>query len=198
MARALRLASCLLVAVLAAGCASDEQKRDAINEVNAEFRVQYERILAERGTRVYRIAPGDAFHALRVALLRVGMHVDEQSQAMGYLRAIGPAPSPLNDSEWRAAALQDQPKLREIAERHIGPLGRFVTFEPEGLEVIINATALEVRNGVEISLTARMHEVAPPKSGMPRREYLPPSAVRMGLDKIWGEFERELRLAGRF
>jgi hypothetical protein len=40
-----------------------------------------------------------------------------------------------------------------------------------------------------------MREVAPPKSGMPRREYLPPSAVRMGLDKIWTEFERELRSA---
>jgi len=38
-----------------------------------------------------------------------------------------------------------------------------------------------------------MREIAPPQSGMPRREYLPPSAVRMGLDKIWSEFERELR-----
>ena len=93
------------------------------------------------------------------------------------------------------AAEQDLPKLREIATQHVGLLGRFVSFEPEGLEVIINTTTLEVRNGVEISLTARMREVAPPKSGMPRREYLPPSAVRMGLDKIWDEFERELRSA---
>jgi hypothetical protein len=31
---------------------------------------------------------------------------------------------------------------------------------------------------------------------MPRREYAPPSAVRMGLDKIWRELEGELKVAG--
>lgn len=176
-----------------AGCATDDQKRSAINDVNAEFRVEYERILAERGTRIYRVRADEAFQALRSALLRVGMRVGDQSPTMGYLNVFGPAPSPLTAAEWRVAAEQDQPKLRQIVAPHIGLLSRFVTFEPEGLEVIINATTLEVKNGVEVSLTARMREIAPPKTGMPRREYLPPSAVRMGLDKIWGEFERELR-----
>jgi len=180
-------------AALVQGCATDEQKRDAINDVNAEFRVQYERILVDRGTRVYRTSLDDAFPALRTALARVGMRVQDQSPGIGYLSVVGPAPAPLTATEWKAAADQDLPKLREIAAKHVGLLANFVAFEPEGLEVIINATALEVRNGLEISLTARMREIAPPKSGMPRREYLPPSAVRMGLDKIWSEFERELR-----
>lgn len=185
----------LAAAALVQGCATDEQKRDAINDVNAEFRVQYERILADRGTRVYRTSLDDAFPALRTALARVGMRVQDQSPGIGYLSVVGPAPAPLTATEWKLAADQDLPKLREIAAKHVGLLSQFVAFEPEGLEVIINATALEVRNGLEISLTARMREVAPPKSGMPRREYLPPSAVRMGLDKIWTEFERELRSA---
>jgi len=188
----------LAAAALVQGCATDEQKRDAINDVNAEFRVQYERILADRGTRVYRTSLDDAFPALRTALARVGMRVQDQSPGIGYLSVVGPAPAPLTATEWKLAADQDLPKLREIAAKHVGLLSQFVAFEPEGLEVIINATALEVRNGVEISLTARMREVAPPKSGMPRREYLPPSAVRMGLDKIWTEFERELRSARSF
>jgi hypothetical protein len=183
----------LAAVALAQGCATDEQKRDAINDVNAEFRVQYERILADRGTRVYRTSLDDAFPALRTALARVGMRVQDQSPGIGYLSVVGPAPAPLTATEWKNAADQDLPKLREIAAKHVGLLSHFVAFEPEGLEVIINATALEVRNGLEISLTARMREIAPPKSGMPRREYLPPSAVRMGLDKIWSEFERELR-----
>ena len=121
------------------------------------------------------------------------MRVQDQSPGIGYLSVVGQAPAPLTATEWKLAADQDLPKLREIAAKHVGLLSQFVGFEPEGLEVIINATALEVRNGLEISLTARMREVSPPKSGMPRREYLPPSAVRMGLDKIWTEFERELR-----
>jgi len=188
----------LALAFLAQGCASDMQKRDAINDVNADFRVEYERILAERGTRMYRASLDDAFPALRTALARVGMRVQDQSPGIGYLSVVGPAPAPLTASEWKVAADQDLPKLREIAAKHVGVLANFVTFEPEGLEVIINATALEVRNGLEISLTARMREVAPPKSGMPRREYLPPNAVRMGLDKIWSEFDRELRSARGF
>ena len=182
------------VLLLLAGCATDDQKRNAINDVNAEFRIDYERVLAERGTRIfYRVGTDEAFQALRSALLRVGMRVGDQSPTMGYLHVFGPAPSPLTAAEWRTAAEQDQPRLREIVNKHIGLLSYFVTFEPEGLEVIINATTLEVKNGVEVSLTARMREIAPPKSGMPRREYLPPTAVRMGLDKIWAEFERELR-----
>jgi hypothetical protein len=195
MGRGWPVALCLGAAALSIGCASDDQKRGAINDVNAEFRVQYERILAERGTRIYRASLDEAFPALRAALARLGMRVGDQAPGIGYLSVVGPAPAPLTDSEWRSAAQQDLPKLREIAAQHVGLLARFVSFEPEGLEVIINATALEVRNGVEISLTARMRELAPPKSGMPRREYLPPSAVRMGLDKIWSEFERELRSA---
>ena len=185
------LAATLLLGV--AACASDEQKRDAINQVNAEFRIEYERILTERGTRIYRANLDEAFAALRAALGRVGMRVADQSPRVGYLSVVGTAPSPLTAAEWKVASDQDVPKLREIATQHVGVLGRFVSFEPEGLEVVINATTLEVRSGVEISLTARMREIAPPKSGMPRREYLPPTAVRMGLDKIWAEFERELR-----
>jgi hypothetical protein len=186
-------APCLAAALLLSGCATDDQKRNAINDVNAEFRSQYEQILAERGTRVYRVRFDEAFAALRVALARVGLRIGDQSPSIGYLHVFGPAPAPLTDAEWRLAAQRDLPKLREIAAKHVGLLSHFVGFEPEGLEVLINATALEVRNGVEISLTARMREIAPPKSGLPRREYLPPSAVRMGLDKIWAEFERELR-----
>jgi hypothetical protein len=72
----------------------------------------------------------------------------------------------------------------------------FVKFEPEGLEIVINTTTIEVPAGTEVSLTMRMREIASPPSGMPRREYPPPSAVRMGLDKIWRELEAELKTSG--
>jgi len=73
----------------------------------------------------------------------------------------------------------------------------FISFEPEGLLTVINATTVDSAGGCEVSLTMRMREVAPPKSGMPRREYPPPTAVRIGLDKIWAQFEQELRAAGK-
>ena len=72
-----------------------------------------------------------------------------------------------------------------------------INFEPDGLEIVINAALLDGPAGVEVSLTARMHEVAPPKSNMPRRDYPPPTAARIALGKLWQSYERELRQAGK-
>jgi hypothetical protein len=176
-----------------AGCVTDSQKRDAINEVNETFRKEYEVILKDKGTRVYPVTPAQALDAMRPALGRLGLRVADQNPDIGYLAVVGPAPAPLNLKEWEIVNERDLPILRDIAKRHIGLLGNFIRFEPEGLEVQINAIMPRTPSGTEVSLTARMREIAPPQSGMPRREYLPPSAVRMGLDKIWSEFERELR-----
>lgn len=193
--RASLIAGALAAAAALAGCAAipDDQKRNAINEVNAEFRSQYERILAEQGTRFYRVSPEEAFDTLRVTLTRMGMRIGDQSPSIGYLNVFAPAPTPLDQDEWLKAEAQDLPKLREIAVKHVGLRGNLIRFEPEGLEIVINGTTLAARSGTEISLTVRLREVKPPQSGMPRRDYAPPSAVRMGLDKIWRNFEQELR-----
>jgi hypothetical protein len=192
MARAAALALALAALALP-GCVTDEQKRAAINDVNDEFRIEYERILAEQGTRIYRANTDEAFAAMRSSLARLGMQVGDQSARMGYLNVFAAAPRPLSLEEWRSAAGKDLPKFRAILEKHIGFIAWFIPFEPEGLEIVINVTTLKVQSGAELALTMRMREVAPPKSGMPRREYAPPTAVRMGLDKIWQEFEAELR-----
>jgi hypothetical protein len=87
--------------------------------------------------------------------------------------------------------------MQQIAVRHIGLPAYLITFEPEGLEIVINATVLPAPGGSEISLTARMRQVKPPPSGMPRREYAPPTGVHKALDKIWAQIERELGVKGR-
>lgn len=179
---------------LLSGCATQEQIGNAIGAVNQAFRAEYEGILAQKGTRVVSVGRTEAFDTIRLALTRVGMQVESQDPGLGYLAVIGPAPRPLDLAEWRQATEEDLPRLREITRDYVGVLSEFIRFEPEGLLVLINATVLEVQAGTEVSLTVRMREVAPPRSGIPRREYVPPTAVRMGLDKIWAIFEQELRL----
>ena len=188
----------LLAAVALGGCASmlsDQQKRDAINAVNEEFKKQYESILAERGTRFYRVTPDEAFETLRITLIRMGMRIGDQSPNIGYLNVFAPAPLPLDKEEWEKAEAQDLPRMREIVRPFLGWMADFIRFEPEGLEIVINGTVISnpARNGADVSLTVRMREIKPPPSGMPRRDYAPPSAVRMGLDKIWRNFDQELR-----
>lgn len=191
MGRYVRIYALVLLA-LASGCVSEQQKIDAIQDVNEVLRVEYERILADDGTHAYNVPREQAFDALRVAFGRLGMRVADQSPDLGYLSVFAPAPQPLTRDEWRQAANADLPKVRDIVIRRVGWIGRFFTFEPDGLDVVITATTIQVRGGTSISLTMRMREVAPPKTGYPRREYAPPTGVRMGLRTIWAAIEREL------
>ncbi len=182
-----------LFCVLLIGCAGDQQKISAINAVNEGFRVEYEKLLAERGTRIYKVPRAEAFVAMRVALATLGMRTEQQDVSLGHLAVAAAAPLPLTDAEWRAASEADLPLLRRLIEPHVGIAANFVAFEPQGLEVVINASVLEAAGGTEVSLTVRLREVAPPKSGWPRRQYVAPRLLNVGLDKIFGAFDRELR-----
>lgn len=196
--RARRAGAILLAAALAAGCATEETKRSAVEDINREFRADYERVLREKGTRVPPVPVERAYAAMRVALARLETQTVNESPAVGYLSVQAPAPRPLSNEEWQRAAATDQPRLCEIVRRHI-PLVpcASIVFEPEIFDILITATVREVAAGAEVSLTMRMREKKPPPSGFPAREYPPPTAVRMGLDKIWAEFERELRAQRR-
>lgn len=197
-ARARLAMACGLFALLLVACASDQDKKSAINALNEGFRTEYERLLADKGSRVYAVGRGEAFVAMRVSLAQLGMRTEQQDQTLGYLAVAGGAPAPLSDDEWRTASQADLPLLRKLISPHVGAAANFVQFEPQGLEVVINATFLDApRDGTEVSLTVRLREIAPPRSGWPRRDYVAPHLLAVGIDKIFATFERELKAAPR-
>jgi hypothetical protein len=182
-----------LALALVAGCAlSPAQKRDAINAINATFRVDYERVLAEKGTRVYKVDRKTATAAVQAAMKRLGMRLDDDSPALGFMSFSAPAPLPLTPQEWERVNEADLPKARTILRPHVGWMADHFRFEPKGLDIVINATVAESRGATSVALTMRMREVAPLDQELPRRDYPPPTAVSIGLDKIWAEIEREL------
>lgn len=176
-----------------AGCVSASEKIGAIEAVNAGFRLEYERILAELGTRRIALARRDALLALRVALAGLGLHTEAQDIDLGLLVSAGPAPRPLTEVEWAQASALDTPFLRRLIEPHVGIAAKFVQFEPQGLDVLISATVIAQGSGSEVALTVRLRETSPPRSGWPRREYVAPHLLRAGLAKIWAAYEREVR-----
>ncbi|MGZ5158493.1 MAG: hypothetical protein ACXWJA_19045, partial [Caldimonas sp.] len=93
-----------LLAVALPGCAGDAQKISAINAVNQGFRVEYEKLLLEKGTRTYRLGRADAFVAMRIALAQLGMQTEQQDLSLGHLAVAAKAPLPLTDDEWRLAS----------------------------------------------------------------------------------------------
>jgi len=188
---------CVMLAMLVAGCVTTDDKSRAIEAINKAFRADYEAILAEKGTRVFKVTRTEAYDAVRVSLARLGMIVEAQDPVLGYVNVYAPSPRPLSPEEWARAAEVDLPRAREIIGPHVGIYRHFFNFEATGLETVISGTVVPGPAGTKISFTARMRETAPPQSGFPRREYLPPTAVRMGLDKMWAEVEREFKATYR-
>jgi hypothetical protein len=180
-----------------AGCTTPDERRCAVNAINDNFRADYEIILKQNGSREFKVTRAEAYDAVRIGLARLGMTVETQDPVLGYVNVYAPAPRPLDLDEWKKAAETDLPRAREIIGPCVGMAGNFFTFEPEGLQTTIGATVIEVPGGTMISFTTRLREIAPPKTGFPRREYLPPTAVRMGLNKIWGEIDREFKATNR-
>src|SRR5260221_560274 len=111
------------------GCASDQKKINAINAVNQGFRVEYEKLLAERGARQYKVKRAEAFLAMRVALAGLGMRPEQHDVSLGHLAVAAPAPLPLTEAEWRTASQADLPLLRRLIEPHVGFVANFVEFE---------------------------------------------------------------------
>jgi hypothetical protein len=197
VAKRICVALWLLATVALAGCVSQETKRDAISDINRAFKEEYEAILARSGTYFASAGAGETFDATAAALVSLGMEIRQQSRGLGFINADAAAPLPLTRGEWDRAGAADLPRAREILRRHVGLLAEFFNFEPEGLDTVITATIIEARGGSEVSLTMRLREVAPPKSGLPRREYPPPTALRAGIDKIWSALGRELGAKAR-
>jgi hypothetical protein len=177
---------------LVAGCVSEETKRDAINEINAAFKAEYEATLAKNGTHFVKANPSEAFDAVNASFVKLGLVVTQQSRGLGLITAEAPAPRPLDRSEWDRAAANDLPKTKELLRKHIGVLAEGFHFEPEGLDTVMTATIIGARGGSDISYTMRMREVAPPQQNLPRRDYPPPTALKVGLDKVWAMVDREL------
>lgn len=183
----------LTIALAIAACVSPETKRDAINDINAEFKAQYEAALAKDGSHIVKANPECTFDSTNAALVSLGMVIKQQSRGLGYLQAEAPAPLPLTRSEWDRTSAIDLPKAKEILRKHVGALAEAFHFDPQGLDTVITATVIEVSAGAQTSLTMRMREVAPSQSDLPRRDYPPPTALQAGLDKIWVALDRELK-----
>src|SRR5262249_30160291 len=159
---------------------------------NNASKQEYEQLLAERGTRTVPASRGDAFRALLAGLTRLGMIVENRDPEAGILTVAAPAPRPLSIDEWRRTVQADGPMVGAILCRRLGAYCKKIKFEPDDYVIVINATVLATaRNASEVSLTTRMREIQE-RPGVPRRDYPPPTGVRIALDKIWASFDQQL------
>jgi hypothetical protein len=103
--RAVAFCAALLSAI--GGCVSQPQVGLAIGAVNRAFKVDYEAILAAKGTRVFAVPQAQAFEAMRLALRQLGMRSEVEDPLLGYLAVVAPAPLPLDKAQWDQASNAD-------------------------------------------------------------------------------------------
>jgi len=188
--------SLVLVSILLLGTkctevdVTDPKVANAITEINLSFKHGYQKLLSDMGTRHFNVNRSIAFSGMLKTLENLGFTITN-TEGDYYIYVTGPAPTPLDAQDWQKVKDNDQPKLRKIASKHIGIKGNFVKLEPEGLNIEGFVTILEAFGGVDITITFRMKEIKPqpPESILPRREYPPPTAARIGYEKIWYQFE---------
>ena len=168
---------------------TDPNVAAAITDVNAEFRNGYQLVLAETGTRHFDVDTGLALKSMRQVLEKMGFTV-VTSEGDYYLSVTAPALAPFDDTEWEEVRRAHEPKMKDIAASHLGIKGRLAKLEPDGLNILGTITFLENAGGVDISITMRLHEIKPQPADsiLPRREYPPPMAVKIGYEKIWKAF----------
>ena len=168
---------------------TDQRVADAITEVNQTFRQGYKAMLADIGSKTYALPADKAFSVMRETLIELGFSVLHAERDY-YIAVTAPAPTPLNDQEWDRARSADGPDFRRIASRHLGLKGKLAKLSPDGLNIDGIITLVEKGERTTIAITFRFRETRPqpPESILPRREYPPPTASRMGYEKIWKRF----------
>ena len=184
--------------MLVGGCAemaerpSEAKFQECFGQLNVKFEKAYEGILAERGTRSFPVTPAVAYDSLNAALMRLGMIAEMRDRYTGTLTVAAPAPKPLTDAEWQEVVQTDTPLMASVLCPCLGAYCMKLKFEPQDYVIVINATVLPgPKGGSQVSLTTRMREIVP-RPGVPRRDYPPPTGVRMALNKIWSAFDRAL------
>jgi len=194
----------ILLALLTMGnqCAevdvTDPNVAAAMQELNSAWSQGYKAMLNDIGTKHFNVSRAVAYTGMQKALKNLGFEI-VTSEEDYYLNVTIPAAAMFTAQEWQIVRTQEEPGMRSIVSRHLGFKGNLARLEPESLLIEGKITLRTGGNGTDISLTFQLQPVAeqPPESILPRREYPPPYAARVGFEKIWKAYASAVSAASR-
>lgn len=169
---------------------TDPNTAAAIKDLNSSWRQGYRAMLEDIGTKHFDIQRSVAYAGMQQAMKNLGFEII-MSESDYYLSVAIPAASMFTAREWQMIRMQEEPGLRSIVSKHLGFKGNLAKLEPEGLIIDGKITLLNSNSGTDVSLTFQLQAVEeqPPESILPRRDYPPPYAARIGFEKIWTKFD---------
>jgi hypothetical protein len=187
----LRVLSIVSLSLVFVACVSNKQYNRAILHLESAWKEANDHILESEGRRFFKATKHQGFVAVQLAVRRLGMVVEQQSYETGFLLVTAPAPVPLTMSDWAVVQKSDTQDMRSIIAEEVGFASWFVTLDPSAKDVMANIFITEKGEGVEISIGLRLRN-RKVEADRNRRMQPPPTAVRMGLRKLWSVLDQEL------
>ncbi len=195
--RRLKYAAIVAAMLSLAGCGiTIEENNRAIMAIDSEWASENHTIFENEARRNYAVDSDVAFTALNATFVKLSLQVRQRDRQSGALVGRAVAPRPLSDAEWNAVSELELPRVKEVVSREVGPVaGMLVTLAPSQyfLQFAASVTGDETR--AQIAFTGRMASIAPIR-GYYYNEFMPPEALRRGVEKMWATFEAELRAQG--
>jgi hypothetical protein len=190
--RSLFRVSCLFFIMLVlTSCISGRQHNQAILKLESAWKETNKQILEKEGRRSFKATRKQGFVAAQLSARRLGMVIEQQNYETGFLFVTAPAPVPLTMSDWETVQKSDTKEMRKIISEEVGILSWLVDLDPSAKDVLVNILITEQGENIEVSIGLRLRNRAIASKKVRRMEP-PPTAVRMGLHKLWKVFEQEL------
>jgi len=169
------------------GCAA--QLQDGISKLDAHWRAENKSLMAQLGTRYYKLDKQKAQTAMLMALSNLELTIEQQDANSGFILAKGNAPRPLDAAEWKRVVDIETPTMHSIA-------GPFVTLTGDNYDVIVNSIMFERPSDIQVNLRFRV-KFTGNTHGLIVGDQAPPEAIRIGIPKVWDEFEKIAFVQGK-
>ena len=164
----------------------------AVTNIDFAWKLENDQIFEKIGSRLFEVSRYQAFVAAQSTLRKLGLVVEKQDFATGFLFATAAAPVPLSAEEWEIVKQTDTTEMRKIAVKEVGYIGWFANLDPASKDVLVNVYVVARQDRTEVSLGMRMRHKKDIE-GLKKRTQPPPTALRMGFEKFWRVFDEELR-----
>jgi hypothetical protein len=153
----------------------------SISELDAVWEKDNNELFKTIGTREYtNLTKEQAVNAMVISFQRLDLIIENSDFKTGLLSGTANAPKPLSLEEYNLMA-----KTEDARARMYFPL---IYWSPSGYESKFNAVVLDIPNGVQISLRARL--TLPGRPDLHILSNFPPKGVEIAIKKIWNEFEK--------
>lgn len=175
------------------GCVNMQQMQNGMNEIDSFWGEVNHKILSSKGTRVFSCKTINCWNAAKDSAIQLGFKVIEESNN-SIFTALALTPTPFTVDEYKAIRVIEEPMMQAIAANHVGKFySNFYQLDNGGNFYIVARVQITPmvndKSSVQISFRIDPKEKS---EGFIYGHNPPPESVRMGLEKWWNAFEKNL------